>query len=158
VLAGLEHAEPVKGRQIATRLANGATLVDDSYNANPGSVAAAIATLAQGEGEGWLVLGDMAELGPEAESLHAQIGAQARAAGLARLWTVGNLTRAASAAFGPAAAHFSSQGELLEALREALARHPDAGRLRLLVKGSRSSAMDKVVAALQADAGDGHAA
>jgi UDP-N-acetylmuramoyl-tripeptide--D-alanyl-D-alanine ligase len=158
VLAGLEHAEPVKGRQIATRLANGATLVDDSYNANPGSVAAAIATLAQGEGEGWLVLGDMAELGPEAESLHAQIGAQARAAGLARLWTVGNLTRAASAAFGPAAAHFSSQAKLLEAIREALARHPDAGRLRLLVKGSRSSAMDKVVAALQADAGDGHAA
>jgi UDP-N-acetylmuramoyl-tripeptide--D-alanyl-D-alanine ligase len=158
VVEGLQQAEPVKGRQVATRLANGATLVDDSYNANPGSVAAAIATLAQGDGEGWLVLGDMAELGPDAEALHAQIGAQARAAGLARLWTVGRLSGAASRAFGANGAHFASQAELVDALRHGLRMHSDRARVRVLVKGSRSSAMDKVVAALQADAGDGHAA
>ena len=158
VVEGLQQAEPVKGRQVATRLANGATLVDDSYNANPGSVAAAIATLAQGDGEGWLVLGDMAELGPDAEALHAQIGAQARAAGLARLWTVGRLSGAASRAFGANGAHFAGQAELVDALRHGLRMHSDQARVRVLVKGSRSSAMDKVVAALQADAGDGHAA
>ncbi len=163
VVAGLHDAEPVKGRQISSRLVRldgsvGATLIDDSYNANPGSVGAAIATLADGTGEAWLVLGDMAELGPGAEGLHAQIGGQARAARLARLWTVGTLSKAASDAFGAGGAHFQNQHALVEALRQTLARHPDAGRLRILVKGSRSSAMDKVVAALQADSGDGHAA
>lgn len=147
-IAGLREAQPVAGRQVAFRLGNGATVVDDSYNANPGSVAAAIATLAGAGAEAWLVLGDMKELGPDAEQLHAQIGEQARNARIARLWTVGELSRAASAAFGAAAAHFSSQPELVQALRDAMER-TDAGRLRLLVKGSRSSAMDKVVAALR---------
>jgi len=163
VVAGLHGAEPVKGRQVASRLVGpdggeGATLIDDSYNANPGSVGAAIATLAHGDGEAWLVLGDMAELGPRAEGLHAQIGEQARAARLERLWTVGTLGKAASDAFGPGATHFATQAELIEALRQALSRNANAARLRILVKGSRSSAMDKVVAALQANPGDGHAA
>ena len=107
------------------------------------------------------MLGDMKELGPEAEALHAQIGAQAREARVARLWTVGALSRAASAAFGANAAHFDSQDALVAALKEAMAG-TDAARLRLLVKGSRSSAMDKVVAALRGDGqgqgGGGHAA
>jgi UDP-N-acetylmuramoyl-tripeptide--D-alanyl-D-alanine ligase len=163
VVAGLHHAEAVKGRQVASRLrradrSEGATLIDDSYNANPGSVAAAIATLADGEGASWLVLGDMAELGPEAEALHAQIGAQAKAARLARLWTVGRLSKAASEAFGAGGSHFPTQDALVAALRQALARQEDAAHLRILVKGSRSSAMDRVVTALQADSGDGHAA
>jgi UDP-N-acetylmuramoyl-tripeptide--D-alanyl-D-alanine ligase len=158
VLAGLANAEQVKGRQVATRLANGATVVDDSYNANPGSVAAAIAALAQAGGEAWLVLGDMAELGPDAEALHAQAGELAKSARIARLFTVGRMSRAASAAFGPGGAHFASQAELVGGVRESLAAHTERARLRILVKGSRSSAMDKVVAALQADGGDGHAA
>jgi UDP-N-acetylmuramoyl-tripeptide--D-alanyl-D-alanine ligase len=158
VLAGLANAEQVKGRQVATRLANGATVVDDSYNANPGSVAAAIAALAQAGGEAWLVLGDMAELGPDAEALHAQAGELAKSARIARLFTVGRMSRAASAAFGPGGAHFASQAELVGGVRESMAAHTDRARLRILVKGSRSSAMDKVVAALQADGGDGHAA
>ena len=163
VVAGLHGAESVTGRQVASRLVRrdgreGATLIDDSYHANPGSVGAAIATLAEGQGEAWLVLGDMAELGAGAEGLHAQIGAQARAARLERLWTVGTLGKAASDAFGPGAMHFGTQAALIEALRHALSRNANAGRLRILVKGSRSSAMDKVVAALQADSGDGHAA
>jgi UDP-N-acetylmuramoyl-tripeptide--D-alanyl-D-alanine ligase len=90
--------------------------------------------------------------------LHAEIGSQAKAAHLARLWTVGKLSRSASAAFGSGAMHFESQEALVAALREALASRAE-GALRVLVKGSRSSAMDKVVSALLAGAGEGgHAA
>ena len=151
IVQGLENAVPVKGRQIAHALANGVVLVDDSYNANPGSVLAAIATLAQSGCEAWLVLGDMAELGGGASALHSEIGAEARAAGLAGLWTVGKLSRSASAAFGHGARHFDSQQALVDSLRETLAVR-GATPLRILVKGSRSSAMDKVVGALLADA------
>jgi UDP-N-acetylmuramoyl-tripeptide--D-alanyl-D-alanine ligase len=162
IVQGLENAAPVKGRQLAHPLGRGATVVDDSYNANPGSVLAAISTLAASGQEAWLVLGDMAELGPGASVLHAEIGSQAKAAHLARLWTVGKLSRSASAAFGPGAVHFESQDALVAALREALASRVE-GALRVLVKGSRSSAMDKVVGALLADAAPakgegGHAA
>ena len=140
---GLERAQPVPGRQVSHLLGNGAVLVDDSYNANPGSMQAAIATLAVAGGEGWLVLGDMAELGEGAELLHAQVGDAARTQGIARLYTVGNFSRAASRAFGSPAQHFDTK----DALIDALARELHAG-VRVLVKGSRSSAMDTVVAAL----------
>ncbi len=158
VVAGLHGAEQVKGRQVATHLRSGAILIDDSYNANPGSVSAAIATLAAAGGEAWLVLGDMAELGPDTEGLHAQLGEQARASKLARVWTVGNLSKATAASFGAGGSHFSDQAALVASLLQALARHGDASQLRILVKGSRSSAMENVVAALQADGGDRHAA
>ena len=151
IVQGLENAAPVKGRQIAHPLGGGAVLVDDRYNANPGSVLAAIATLSQSGQPAWLVLGDMAELGPGASVLHSEIGSQAKAAGIEGLWTVGKLSRSAAAAFGPGATHFDSQDALVQALRDALAARGD-GSLRVLVKGSRSSAMDKVVAALLADA------
>jgi UDP-N-acetylmuramoyl-tripeptide--D-alanyl-D-alanine ligase len=155
IVAGLREAEPVKGRQVPHALRNGAVLIDDSYNANPGSVAAAIAALALAGGEAWLVLGNMAELGEGAEALHAGIGHQAKAAGIARLWTLGPLAQAASAAFGPGARHFPDAAALVAALRAEL-----HGGVRCLVKGSRSSAMDKVVrAVLDADGeGNGHAA
>jgi UDP-N-acetylmuramoyl-tripeptide--D-alanyl-D-alanine ligase len=129
-------------------LRNGVVLVDDSYNANPGSVAAAIAALVQAGGEAWLVLGDMKELGEGAALLHADIGAQAKRAGIARLWTLGELSAEAARAFGDGARHFNDQTALLSALAPALQSAP-AG-LRCVVKGSRSSAMDKVVAALLA--------
>ncbi len=148
VVQGLDAAEPVPGRQIPHTLRSGVVLIDDSYNANPGSVAAAIAALVQAGGEAWLVLGDMKELGEGAEALHAEIGAQARRAGIARLWTVGELSAAASRAFGDGARHFDQLAMLTESLAAALA---SAGPgLRCLVKGSRSSAMDKVLAALLA--------
>lgn len=149
IVEGLQAAQPVKGRQVAHALPGGNVLVDDSYNANPGSVAAAIATLA-GDGEAWLVLGDMRELGPDAPALHAEAGRQARSAGLARLWTTGALAREASAAFGEGGRHFDSREALSTALRTALAQ---ARGVRCLVKGSRGSAMDQVVAGLLAGEG-----
>lgn len=149
IVAGLQGAEAVKGRQVAHSLPNGNVLVDDSYNANPGSLAAAIATLA-GAGEAWLVLGDMRELGPEGPALHAEAGRQARAAGLKCVWTVGALAAETSRAFGEGGRHFDSRESLVLALREALA---GASGVRCLVKGSRGSAMDVVVAGLLAGEG-----
>lgn len=154
IVEGLQHAQPVKGRQVAKALRDGVTLIDDSYNANPGSVAAAIAALAQHGGESWLVLGDMAELGESALALHADAGLLARSAGLQRLLTVGRLSHAASENFGVDASHFGSQSELIQALERALNERQSAHPLRILVKGSRSSAMDNIVSALLARYGE----
>jgi len=150
---GLENAEAVAGRLARRETAAGWTLIDDSYNANPGSAAAAIDTLVLLPGEPWLVLGDMKELGADAAVLHADIGARARAAGVRRLYATGDLSRAAVQAFGDGGRHFAAQAELIEALRADL----HAG-VCCLVKGSRSSAMDRVVKALLGAQGDSHAA
>ena len=163
VRAGLAAVQPVAGRQVAHRLRSGAVLIDDSYNANPGSVDAAIHTLASAcaateGGEAWLVLGEMRELGADEVALHAQAGARAKSAGIARLYTLGTLSAAAAQAFGNGARHAASHAELIEALRAQV----HAG-VRVLVKGSRGSAMDQVVKALlaadaAADKGDADAA
>jgi UDP-N-acetylmuramoyl-tripeptide--D-alanyl-D-alanine ligase len=144
IVTALEAARPVAGRLASHRLASGALLIDDAYNANPQSVAAAIAVLAGQGGETWLVLGDMRELGPEALALHAEVGRQAREAGIGRLWTVGELSAAAAEAFGAEGRHFASQPALIEALREAI-----HGQVRCLVKGSRGSRMERVIEALR---------
>lgn len=147
VVSGLQEATPVSGRQDSKTLRNGAVLIDDSYNANPGSVAAAIAALASAcvlDGKSAvLVLGDMAELGESAEALHADIGRLAKQNEIAQLWTCGSLSRAAYAAFGAGARHFEGREALTAALLTAL-----DGSWRVLVKGSRSSRMDAVVNAL----------
>ena len=152
IAQGLETAAPVAGRLIRHAMPGGWTLIDDSYNANPGSTAAAIATLAAESGEPWLVLGDMRELGRDAAKLHADIGTLARASGIVRLYTVGPLSEAAAKAFGTGAHHFDDQ----HALSAALAADVRNGVL-MLIKGSRGSAMDNVVRALLAGAnGNGH--
>ncbi len=148
VAEGLNAARPVDGRLITHRLDNGAVLIDDSYNANPGSTAAAIDTLAEMSGEGgaqesWLVLGAMREIGQEETAMHAEIGRRAKAAGLRRLYALGELPAAAAAAFGEGAQVFASH----QALAAALSGELRAG-VRVLVKGSHSSAMDKIVTAL----------
>jgi UDP-N-acetylmuramoyl-tripeptide--D-alanyl-D-alanine ligase len=140
---GLGVAKAVAGRLVTHRLPGGALLIDDSYNANPGSLNAAIDTLANAPGERWLVLGDMRELGVDAEALHAEAGRRAKTAGITRLLTLGPLSAAASTAFGQGATHFESHAEVAAAIQAAL--HPG---LRVLVKGSRGSAMDRVVKAL----------
>ena len=146
---GLAAVQGVAGRLATHRLRCGATLVDDSYNANPGSLAAAIDTLAEGAGEAWLVLGDMRELGADEAALHAEAGARAKAAGIARLYTLGPLSAQAAQAFGEGARQFDTHAALAEALWGELG----AGTT-VLVKGSRGSAMDRIVAALlQRDAG-----
>ncbi|PNS09278.1 UDP-N-acetylmuramoyl-tripeptide--D-alanyl-D-alanine ligase [Solilutibacter silvestris] len=152
IVRGLTAATSVGGRLVTQKLANGAVLVDDSYNANPGSTAAAIQTLAASpEQERWLVLGDMRELGPDAIALHAEAGRQAKAAGLQRLYVLGALSAEAAAAFGDGAQVFDSHDALVAALAREL-----HGGVRVLVKGSRGSAMDRVVRALTT--GERHAA
>ncbi len=143
IVAGLQQAGAVTGRLVRTALPGGGTLLDDSYNANPGSMAAAIDTLALAGGERWLVLGDMAELGTDARALHAGIGSRARERGIERLFAVGPLGAATAAAFGADAQHFDDQPALIAALRTQL----HAG-VTCLVKGSRSAAMERVAAAL----------
>jgi len=140
IVAGLNAARPVKGRLLTHVLRNGAVLVDDSYNANPGSLAAAIDTLAEAGGEAWLVLGDMRELGEDAQQMHAEMGRRAKAAGLARLFALGPLSAAAAQAFGEGSQVFESHDALAQAL---LAQLHDG--VRVLVKGSRGSAMDRIV-------------
>jgi len=147
VVFGLHNAKPVAGRQAAMQLNNGAILIDDSYNANPGSVSAAIATLvlacAQDKKRALLVLGDMAELGETAAALHAQVGLLAKTSGVSQLLSCGNLSEASSTAFGADAMHFVT--------REALIAHLLSTTMadqRLLIKGSRSSQMERVVHAL----------
>lgn len=155
IVEGLSAAAPVAGRQVAHALPGGAVLIDDSYNANPGSLAAAIDTLAATGGEAWLVLGDMRELGPEAEALHADAGRRAKAAGIGRLYALGPLSAAAARAFGDGARVFATHAELAGALRGDLAQTP----ARVLVKGSRGSAMDRIVSALLGREGEiSHAA
>ncbi|MET0226901.1 MAG: UDP-N-acetylmuramoyl-tripeptide--D-alanyl-D-alanine ligase [Dokdonella sp.] len=157
IKAGLEAAPNVAGRLLRRTHASSAVVIDDSYNANPGSFAAAIATLAAEAGERVLVMGDMAELGTDAGKLHAEIGALAKRSGIQRLRAVGRLSRAAVEAFGKDAAHYADQASLIDALQGDL----QAGVV-LLVKGSRSSAMDRVVHALfgvaDDEGGERHAA
>jgi len=154
IARGLAAARPVEGRLVARRLGEAAVLIDDSYNANPGSLAAAIDTLAEGQGEGWLVLGDMRELGADAEAMHAEAGRRARAAGITRLFALGPLSAAAAQAFGRGGVVLDSHDEVAGAVRNALrtagAATAATGEIRVLVKGSRGSAMDKVVRALLA--------
>ncbi|HEX5513988.1 MAG TPA: UDP-N-acetylmuramoyl-tripeptide--D-alanyl-D-alanine ligase [Gammaproteobacteria bacterium] len=143
IVTGLEAVPSVKGRLTRRAAVAGAWLLDDSYNANPNSLRAGLQVLAGEAGERWLVLGDMAELGPEAEALHAQAGETALALGIHRLFAVGRLAPAAAARFGGRGESFDSKAALLARLMELL----EPG-VTVLVKGSRSSGMEQVVEAL----------
>ena len=147
---GIAAAGPVAGRMVRHRLRGGAVLVDDSYNANPGSLNAAIEWLAACP-PAWLVLGDMRELGADARALHAEAGRRAKAAGIARLYAIGPLSAAAVDAFGDGARLFEDHGALAHALGSDLG----SAAPTLLVKGSRGSAMDTVVRMLLAQ-GEGN--
>lgn len=151
IAAGLNAAQPVAGRLNLHRLPGGATLIDDSYNANPGSLKAAIDTLAAAGGDAWLVLGDMRELGDDAAALHAEVGRRAKASGIARLYALGALSAAAADAFGDGARVFDTHAALVAALREDIDGREAPGALRVLVKGSRGSAMDRIVKDMLAD-------
>lgn len=145
---GLASVEPVNGRLQVWRSATGLRLIDDSYNANPDSLAAAIAVLQQAPGERWLVLGDLAELGAQAPAQHAEIGRRVRAAGVPHLFTLGRLSRHAAETFGNGAEAFEQIDDLVDALQA----RTTAGDT-LLIKGSRSAGMERVVKLLLAGGG-----
>ncbi|MDR7298151.1 UDP-N-acetylmuramoyl-tripeptide--D-alanyl-D-alanine ligase [Pelomonas aquatica] len=154
IAQGLEAFRAVKGRSELKTDARGRTLVDDSYNANPDSVRAAIDVLAGMPGDGWLVLGDMGEVGNDGPAFHREVGAYAAERGIAHLWTAGSAAREAATAYGPTARAFDTTAALIAALDE----QPSAAQT--LVKGSRFMKMEQVVAALQNKniTGDTHAA
>lgn len=145
IVASLSSFENIAGRLTIKTADNGYRVIDDSYNANPLSVAAAINVLAEMAGaemnaDGVLVLGDMAELGKEAPVLHAEVGRQAKAAGIRALYATGQYGRYTVDAFGDNGFYFQQKNDLIEALQEKL-----TGSEFVLVKGSRSAAMEEVV-------------
>ena len=149
VVQGLAAFRPVAGRSRLLPLqwaGRAVTLVDDSYNANPDSVRAAIDVLAALPAPQWLVLGDMGEVGDQGLAFHAEVGAYARAAGIAQFWTAGSACIDAARAYGPGARHFADAPAVIAALGEA----PACGAV--LVKGSKFMRMPTVVAALQSAA------
>ena len=139
-LRALESMHSIPGRLQRRQHAAGWSLIDDTYNANPASLYAGLQVLTELGGEPWLVLGDMAELGPDSDKLHAEMGQAAADLGVRRLFCVGQASRLSCAAFGPGGRHFSNHEDLLGTLRAEL--HP---KVNCLVKGSRSMAMESIV-------------
>jgi UDP-N-acetylmuramoyl-tripeptide--D-alanyl-D-alanine ligase len=147
VQRGLASMRAVAGRLEVKRALGGARLIDDAYNANPGSLRVGLRALAQVPGERWLVLGEMAELGVEGPQLHADMGAFARECGVSRLLAVGEGSKPAVETFGPGATWYASTEDLIKDLR---ARVHEG--LTVFVKGSRVNRLERVTAALAAGA------
>src|SRR5437870_626302 len=143
VARGLAAFRPVVGRMQRRTARSGARLIDDSYNANPDSVRAAIDVLAPASGAKVLLLGDMAEVGERGMEFHEEIGHYARERGIDRLLAVGELSSACIAAFGEGARHFATVEALISAAQAEL-----RPRTTMLVKGSRFMRMERVVQAL----------
>jgi len=140
--AGLAAFRPFSGRLQVKQTATGATLIDDSYNANPDSVRAAIDVLASCPGPTALVLGDMGEVGAQGPAFHAEVGRYAKEKGVAMLLALGSATPDSVIAFGPGAEHFADVEQLIGKKIEAKT---------ILVKGSRFMRMERVVAALSGE-------
>ena len=145
VKAGLAQLKAVPGRLFPVHLSETQLLLDDSYNANVGSMTAAVQVLSEMPGYRVLVVGDMAELGAESEACHIQVGEAAKAAGIDRVLSVGHLSQAISDASG-AGEHFTDKVSAIARLNTLIKEHKT---ITILVKGSRSAAMEEVVRALQ---------
>lgn len=144
IARGLAAVAPEHGRLEYHSSSAGWMVIDDTYNANPASLYAAISTAAaESEQPLWLVLGDMGELGEGARKLHAEMGEAARQLGVQRLFAVGELSTDAVRAFGPGGEHFAQRDGLIQRLSTEL-----APGVRCLIKGSRSAGMEHVVQAL----------
>jgi UDP-N-acetylmuramoyl-tripeptide--D-alanyl-D-alanine ligase len=141
--AGLGAMRPVSGRLNLLPAIQGASLLDDSYNANPSSLRAGIDALTALAGEHWLVLGDMLELGQGDNELHAEMGAYARDAGVKRLFAIGARTRFAVDAFGVGAEWFGSIESLIAKLQGQI-----GPGITVLIKGSRANRLERVAGAL----------
>lgn len=140
IAAGLEKFTGIAGRLQRRPCVNGATLIDDSYNANPASLRAALKVLTQAAGKKILVLGDMGELGIDAAKLHAEMGAEAREMGVNKLLAMGELSSYAVKEFGAGAQHFMRVEDLIDVLKPELDKD-----CTVLVKGSRFMQMERVV-------------
>ena len=143
---GLTAFRPYTGRLQVKKAAGGATVIDDSYNANPDSVRAAIDVLSASPAPTALVLGDMGEVGEHGAEFHREVGAYARSKGVSQLLALGDATRHAVEAFGEGARHFDNVEELVSSLKSNT----------VLVKGSRFMKMERVVAALTGASEGGH--
>lgn len=140
---GLAQFSAVKGRMQQMTLKNGTILINDTYNANPDSVKAAIDVLAQLEQPAVLVLGDMAEVGDDGPQMHAEVGEYAKEKHISTILAMGELSQQSVKAFGEKAQHFSEVDALVAALRQQQVK-------TILVKGSRCMKMERVVEALLA--------
>lgn len=149
IARGLECVQPVGGRWQSLPGISGTLLIDDTYNANPGSLRVALELLAGADRETWLVLGDMGELGEGGEALHRSVGSEARQAGVRHLFALGGLARQAAETFGKGAEAFADQQALIDRLKQ-LAHEG----VIILVKGSRAMRMERVVGALRSVEGE----
>jgi UDP-N-acetylmuramoyl-tripeptide--D-alanyl-D-alanine ligase len=141
---GLSNFKGVKGRLQFKQGFAGAKIIDDTYNANPVSMKAAVDVLKANNGQRIFVMGDMAELGPDAELMHEEIGSYAKESGIEFFLALGTLTKNAVAVFGANARHFDTAEELVEAIKQLM-----SAETAVLVKGSRSMRMERVVEAIQ---------
>ena len=154
IQAGLESFQPVTGRMQKHCLTDGLTVIDDSYNANPDSVRAAIDVLSNIKTAGWLVLGDMGEVGNQGPEFHREVGHYAGEKGIQKLFALGDLSKEAVLAYqasssqGHVAQHFADVSELCSELNKSLQARKNHEEVTLLVKGSRFMRMERVVKAL----------
>jgi len=150
IQAGLQSMQPVSGRLQVKKGINNITVIDDTYNANPTSLNAAMSSLHNHPQPHWLILGEMNELGAQSEIFHRQAGLDARQHGIERLWGLGQLAGLAVESFGQGGYHFQTHQELIDVL---LAQLPK--QATLLIKGSRGMQMEKIVTALLPDHSEG---
>ena len=144
IALGLSHFGAVKGRLQRKNGMNGATLIDDTYNANPDSMKAAIDVLANHSGAKIFVMGDMAELGDASADMHKEIGAYAKQKGITQLFAMGDMTAHSVQAFGAQALHFSALQDCVTAAAKTMQKD-----VTVLVKGSRFMQMERAVDALE---------
>ncbi len=143
IKVGIENTKAVPGRLVRIEGLAGAVILDDSYNANPASLAAALDVQAKEEGEHWLVLGDMGELGDESVFMHKKAAEIAKQFGVVRLFAYGEMTKHSVKEFGAGAMHFDNHSKLIEVLQNEL-----SDGVCVLVKGSRAMHLEKIVAGI----------
>jgi len=144
IRTGLSRVVPVPGRVEPVNGIRGSLLINDTYNANPNSFRAALSVLQQLSGEHWVALGAFGELGEASAELHAEIGRQAKTMGVTRLFAVGPNADRAVESFGEGALYCQEQDEVIERIRQQINEN-----VVLLIKGSRSQHMERVVEALR---------
>lgn len=145
IVQGLANAAPVAGRMNKRCGIRGSCLWDDTYNANPASLSAALDVISDVPGSKWLILGNMAELGNSVRQWHADAGKTAREKGIDRLFTIGDFAACAATSFGVNAKHFSDARALIRHIAAAVDHDTT-----VLIKGSRSAGMENIVTALAA--------